>query len=72
MDRWACESPLHEGDRMGVHPVDQFTRRETFYRRDGGERMEEKSKDRICRVCIRREKLDANQSSLLDSVPGEA
>lgn len=63
-DRWACESPLHEGDRMRVNPLDQFTRRETFYRRDGGERMEEKSKDRICRACIRKEKADQSQPAM--------
>ena len=72
MDRWACESELHEGSRTDVHRLDRFTRRETFMRADGAERLEEKSKDRLCRACIRKEKLDRNQGSLLDNAVGGA
>jgi hypothetical protein len=65
MDRWACESELHEGSRTDVHRLDRFTRRETFMRVDGAERLEEKSKDRLCRECIRKEKANLDQGVLL-------
>jgi hypothetical protein len=65
MTRWACESPLHEGARTDVHPLDRFTRRTTFYRHDGGERLHERSLDRICRRCIAIERSSEDQVSLL-------
>jgi hypothetical protein len=53
--RWACEAPQHEGERFDVHRHDRFTRRQTFMRIDGAERLHERSADRICRRCIRLE-----------------
>lgn len=63
-DRWTCESPLHVGMRWEVHPMDRYTRRQTFMRTDGRVRLHEESLDRICHECIDRER-DNGQTKLI-------
>lgn len=62
---WACEAEGHEGSRTEVHPLDRFTRRQTFMRADGKQRLGEKNLDRICRWCVRKELEGIEQLELL-------
>lgn len=64
MDRWACEYPGHQGDRMRVHPTDRFVKRETYMRQDGATRIHERNLFRICRACVALDNGDVEQPSL--------
>jgi len=67
---WFCEYPDHEGTRYVLSPMDRFSKRVTFVRADGKQRLNEKviPGGRICRACIAKEEakgIDPNQGALL-------
>lgn len=65
---WHCESPNHEGSRLIEHKTNRFTKRVTYMRADGGERLFERSVGRLCRKCVHRDAdpdFNANQGFLL-------
>jgi hypothetical protein len=65
---WHCEHPDHEGSRLVETKNARFTKRVTYMRADGGERLFERSVMRLCRKCVHREadpSFNENQGLLL-------
>jgi hypothetical protein len=56
-DGFFCEAPEHVGDRRIRHRENQFTKRVTYVRTDGRQRLHEKvlPEGRRCRNCVERE-----------------
>lgn len=65
---WHCEADGHEGSRRIELTTNRFTKRVTYMRQDGGQRLFERSVMRMCKRCVYREAdpdYDANQGLLL-------
>jgi hypothetical protein len=54
---WLCEYPEHEGDRLVVNRFDRFSKRTTYVRVDGRQRLREHSMPggHMCKACVEKD-----------------
>lgn len=52
---WHCEYPDHEGSRLITVNSNKYTKRVTYMRHDGGQRLFERSVMRMCKTCVHRD-----------------